>query len=101
MPSRRSLLLACLIAAFACALPAQAPCDAPERACRTAGRCRRACRLPRPQPSRTPGGRRSRWPGLDAEAATDAWLATRAAQPRRRSDAYFEGGYWLLLWDLL
>ncbi len=36
-----------------------------------------------------------------AEAATDAWLAAVPAAARVRSDAYFEGGYWLLLWDFL
>jgi STE24 endopeptidase len=36
---------------------------------------------------------------FDAEAATKAYVATMSAQAR--SDAYFEGGYWLLLWDFL
>ena len=31
----------------------------------------------------------------------DAYLATVPADQRARSDAYFEGGYWLLLWDFL
>lgn len=31
-------------------------------------------------------------------AATRAWLDTLPAAERARSDAYFEGGYWLLLW---
>ncbi len=35
---------------------------------------------------------------FDAEAATRAWLATLDPVARARSDAYFEGGYWLLLW---
>jgi STE24 endopeptidase len=38
---------------------------------------------------------------FDAQAATDAWLATVSGPDRRRSDAYFEGGYWLILWDFL
>ena len=38
---------------------------------------------------------------LDVKAATDAYLATVPADKRARSDAYFEGGYWLLLWDFL
>ncbi len=38
---------------------------------------------------------------LDVRAATDAWLATMPADERARSDAYFEGGYWLILWDFL
>jgi STE24 endopeptidase len=35
------------------------------------------------------------------EAATDAYLALIPPAAKARSDAYFEGGYWLLLWDLL
>ncbi len=35
------------------------------------------------------------------KAATDAWLATVPSAERARSDAYFEGGCWLQLWDFL
>ena len=38
---------------------------------------------------------------FDVNSATQAWLDTLSAAQRVRSDAYFEGGYWLLLWDLL
>jgi STE24 endopeptidase len=38
---------------------------------------------------------------FDPVAATDAYLATVAGEKRARSDAYFEGGYWLQLWDFL
>jgi STE24 endopeptidase len=38
---------------------------------------------------------------LDVEAATDAWLATIPADKRARSDAYYEGGYWIALWAFL
>lgn len=38
---------------------------------------------------------------FDAEAATNAYLAEMPAAARARSDAYFEGGYWLILWDFL
>lgn len=40
-------------------------------------------------------------PHFDAEAATEAYLAEMPATARARSDAYFEGGYWLILWDFL
>ncbi|MGO9095308.1 MAG: M48 family metallopeptidase [Bryobacteraceae bacterium] len=40
-------------------------------------------------------------PGFNAEAATNAYLATVAPSAKARSDAYFEGGYWLMLWDFL
>lgn len=38
---------------------------------------------------------------FDVVAAVDAYLAKMPAARRTRSDAYFEGGYWLLLWDFL
>jgi STE24 endopeptidase len=38
---------------------------------------------------------------FDAVAATNAYLATVPADKKARSDAYFEGGYWLILWDFL
>ncbi len=38
---------------------------------------------------------------FDAYAATNAWMATVPAAVKARSDAYFEGTYWLILWDFL
>src|SRR4030081_1848931 len=38
---------------------------------------------------------------FDVKAATDAYLATVTGAARAKSDAYFEGGYWLILWDAL
>src|SRR5438045_9292754 len=38
---------------------------------------------------------------FDPAAATQAWLATVPRDKREKSDAYFEGGYWLLLWNFL
>src|SRR6266404_6561596 len=38
---------------------------------------------------------------FDPAAATKAWLATVPADKRAKSDAYFEGGYWLILWNFL
>jgi STE24 endopeptidase len=35
------------------------------------------------------------------EAATRAWLDTMPANEKARSDAYFESGYWLILWNFL
>lgn len=40
-------------------------------------------------------------PGTDPATATRAWLDTVPADKRAKSDAYFEGGYWLILWDFL
>lgn len=36
---------------------------------------------------------------FNAQAATNAWLASVPSEARAQSDAYFEGGYWLVLWD--
>ena len=38
---------------------------------------------------------------FDAEAATAAYLAQLSPEARAKSDAYFEGGYWMILWDFL
>jgi STE24 endopeptidase len=38
---------------------------------------------------------------FDPEVATRAYLATLQGAARAKSDAYFEGGYWLLLWGAL
>ena len=38
---------------------------------------------------------------FDPAAATQAWLNTVPPEKRAKSDAYFEGGYWLILWNFL
>jgi STE24 endopeptidase len=38
---------------------------------------------------------------FDVQGATQAYLAKMSPDQRARSDAYFEGGYWLQLWDFL
>src|SRR5712692_9186050 len=38
---------------------------------------------------------------FDPDAATNAYLAEIPVSARSRSDSYFEGGYWLILWDFL
>jgi STE24 endopeptidase len=40
-------------------------------------------------------------PAFDAEKATNAYLARINGEARAKSDSYFEGGYWLILWDAL
>jgi STE24 endopeptidase len=49
---------------------------------------------PPPEASGTSGA-------IDVEAATRAYLDLLPAQRRAQSNAYFEGGYWLHLWDFL
>lgn len=39
--------------------------------------------------------------GFDVEAATRAYIDTLQGPARAKSDAYFEGGYWLILWGTL
>jgi STE24 endopeptidase len=50
---------------------------------------------PSPAPATTPTGI------TDPEAATRAWLDTMPPNEKARSDAYFEGTYWLILWNFL
>ena len=38
---------------------------------------------------------------FDADAATEAYMAMMPPAAIARSNAYFEGGYWLILWDFL
>jgi Zn-dependent protease with chaperone function len=38
---------------------------------------------------------------FDVDAATDAYLDLMPGSAKAHSDAYFEGGYWLILWDFL
>jgi len=38
---------------------------------------------------------------FDAVAATNAYMAQIPADKTERSDAYFEGGYWMILWDFV
>jgi STE24 endopeptidase len=40
-------------------------------------------------------------PGFNVDTATRAYLDTLSPEKRARSNAYFEGGYWLILWDFL
>jgi STE24 endopeptidase len=38
---------------------------------------------------------------FNADAATEAYMAMIPPEATARSNAYFEGGYWLILWDFL
>jgi STE24 endopeptidase len=40
-------------------------------------------------------------PGFNVESATEAYLNLLSPEQRKLSDQYFEGGYWLQLWELL
>ncbi len=53
------------------------------------------------QPPLGPIPAEAQGPNLDPAAATRAYLATIPPEAKARSDAYFEGGYWLILWDAL
>jgi STE24 endopeptidase len=52
---------------------------------------------PSPPPAAASGASGS----IDPAAATRAYLEEVPAEQRARSDAYFEGGYWLSLWSFL
>ena len=40
-------------------------------------------------------------PSFDINASVEAYLAKMPPARRARSNAYFEGGYWLILWDFV
>ena len=40
-------------------------------------------------------------PNFNVDAATEAYLSEIPVSAKSRSDAYFEGGYWMTLWDFL
>jgi STE24 endopeptidase len=40
-------------------------------------------------------------PSFDPVAATEAYMARLTPDQREKSDSYFEGGYWLMLWGFL
>src|SRR5579859_4672919 len=40
-------------------------------------------------------------PQFDVDRATEAYLNLLSPEQRAQSDAYFEGGYWIRLWQLL
>ena len=62
-------------------------------------------------PAQTAGGNPAPTPAVadrhatsepfDVDAAVDAYLGKMPPAQRAGSNAYFEGGYWLLLWDFL
>ncbi|HKF05830.1 MAG TPA: M48 family metallopeptidase [Candidatus Sulfotelmatobacter sp.] len=52
-------------------------------------------------PSEQPASTAASASAFDVRAAVDAYLAKMPAERRAKSDAYFEGGYWLILWDLV
>jgi STE24 endopeptidase len=54
-----------------------------------------------PAPEATPTAASQSAKPFDPAAATRAWLATVPAKERAKSHAYFEGGYWLILWNFL
>jgi STE24 endopeptidase len=54
-----------------------------------------------PTPIEVPAAAQAGPGAFDVKAATDAWLAKVPPDKRAASDAYFEGGYWLILWDFL
>ena len=58
-------------------------------------------RAPSAPPVTPPANHAAVTQAFDVKAAVDAYLAKMPPAQRARSDAYFEGGYWLLVWDFL
>ncbi len=52
-----------------------------------------------PTPTNTPALTEIK--SFDPVAATNAWLDSVPGDKRAKSDAYFEGGYWLILWNFV
>lgn len=48
-----------------------------------------------------PANQTATGPAFDINSAVDTYLAKMPPAQRARSNAYFEGGYWLQLWDFL
>ncbi|HET9981944.1 MAG TPA: M48 family metallopeptidase [Longimicrobiales bacterium] len=96
LPRRAAAVLALLVATMpAATVHAQTP---------AAGATRPApptATAPAPGSAQATAAPPSAPPTLDPEAATRAYLATVPAAERARSDAYFEGGYWIALWGTL
>jgi Zn-dependent protease with chaperone function len=79
------------------------PCALLAAALLVVGRPSTAQETARPGPATSPAaiGRLDGGAAFDPVAATNAYLATVSGEKRARSEAYFEGGYWLQLWDFL
>ncbi len=100
---RRLAALATLLAGLAAA-PVARPAEAtePPPAATSAEAPARGAPLPPlralpPPPAAASGASGA----IDPVAATRAYLDELSPGAKARSDAYFEGGYWLLLWDFL
>jgi STE24 endopeptidase len=55
--------------------------------------------IPQPPPQQSAAGALAQ--SFDVNAAVNAYLAKMPRGQRAKSDAYFERGYWLILWDFL
>ena len=53
-----------------------------------------------PKITKVPDGAQAS-PNFNADTATDAYLALIPPEAKAKSDAYFEGGYWMILWDFV
>ena len=94
-PLRLAIACLLLVPAFAAAQvspPSTSPTPAPVTATPAAGDAALAPAAPAPATSAAP---------FDPEAATAAYMARLSPEARAKSDSYFEGGYWLLVWDFL
>ena len=58
-------------------------------------------RVPSTPPVPPPANQAAVKQAFDVQEAVNSYLAKMPPAQRARSDAYFEGGYWLLFWDFL
>jgi STE24 endopeptidase len=61
----------------------------------------RAVQAPEPAPAARSTAASPNVAHFDVDVATKAYMDELSPAARAKSDAYFEGGYWLILWDCL
>jgi STE24 endopeptidase len=103
MMPQPSMLLLLVVASAMTLMPASAQ-DGPVQTASPAisdkvSSFERAARVNNPGFSSTATGRDVN--AFDPAAATLAWLDSVPSNQREKSNAYFEGGYWLILWTFL
>lgn len=99
-PFLAALLALVMVGAQAYPTPANVPVVT-ESAPKTADKPAEKAAAPATAPSASPTAAASPGKALDPVAATRAYMDRLSGEKRAKSDAYFEGKYWLLLWTLL
>jgi STE24 endopeptidase len=91
-----ALALVPVLSFVAAAAHAQAAAASPAAAMATP-----AATAPAPAAASAPAAAPAAGRTFDAEVATEAYIAQLSPEARAKSDRYFQGGYWLILWDFV